>query len=261
MERLGAFASIVDHYGEDQGLLGTAGGSRLSIDLKFGTLSPGTAVRAIGTASPGRAAFVRQLAWREFYAHAFEAEPAAYASELRPEYAAVPWRDDPDGLAAWKEGRTGYPLVDAGMRQLRATGWMHNRVRMVTASFLVKDLLIDWREGERHFRHWLIDADPSQNVGNWQWVASTGFDAAPYFRIMNPVTQSKRHDPDGSYIRRWVPELRGIEAPALHSPWDYPLELAAGGVSLGADYPYPIVDHGEAREQTLDAYKRAAASG
>jgi deoxyribodipyrimidine photo-lyase len=154
---------------------------------------------------------------------------------------------------------TGFPLVDAGMRQLLAEGWMHNRVRMIAASFLVKDLLIDWRRGERWFRHQLLDADISQNVGNWQWVAGTGADAAPYFRIFNPVSQSKRFDPDGEYIRRWIPELGTVPTDFIHEPWTGgPIELAAWGA---AEYPPPIVDHALARARTLDAYKIALASG
>jgi deoxyribodipyrimidine photo-lyase len=169
----------------------------------------------------------------------------------------IAWRQDPDGLAAWRVGRTGYPLVDAGMRQLAATGWMHNRSRMVCASFLVKHLLVDWRSGERHFASQLIDHDPAQDAGNWQWVAGTGPGAAPFFRIFNPVTQGRRFDPDGSFVRRWVPELRALPARWIHAPWEAPqLELAAAGVTLGADYPRPIVDHAAARDRALAAHKR-----
>ena len=179
----------------------------------------------------------------------------------RSAFDAVVWETGPESdreFEAWAAGATGYPLVDAGMRQLAQTGWMHNRVRMVTASFLVKDLLIDWRRGERHFRRLLTDADPAQNAGNWQWVAGTGPDAAPYFRIFNPVAQSRRFDPDGSYIRRWVPELAGLDDKSIHAPWERPpLELAASGVVLGQDYPAPLVDHAAARDRTLAAYATA----
>lgn len=229
--------------------------SRLSIDLKYGVLSPLTVHDHIGRSTDGAAAFVRQLAWRDFYAHLHDQDPGLVDHAMRREYDAISWRDDPGGFEAWTTGRTGYPLVDAGMRQLMGEGWMHNRVRMVTASFLVKDLLIDWRRGERWFRRHLLDGDISQNVGNWQWVAGTGADAAPYFRIFNPGTQSEKFDPDGEYIRRWVPELGRVPRRWIHSPWEAPpLDLVEWGAE---DYPPPIVDHAEARRRTLDAYQVA----
>ncbi|MEO6988663.1 MAG: deoxyribodipyrimidine photo-lyase [Aquihabitans sp.] len=232
--------------------------SGLSVALRFGTISPRQVVRAVDDGTEDRLAFVRQLAWRDWYAHLLAEMPTMPVAAVRPEYDTVAWRDDPDGLLAWQEGRTGYPLVDAGMRQLAATGTMHNRVRMVVASFLVKDLLIDWRAGERHFRRLLLDADVAQNAGNWQWVAGTGPDAAPYFRVFNPITQSRTHDPDGSYVRRWVPELSGLDRKAIHAPWETgPLELVAAGVTLGTTYPYPIVDHGSARHRAIAAYEQA----
>ncbi len=210
---------------------------------------------AAGDADADRQAFVRQLAWRDWFAHLLVEVPSLARRSLRPEYERIPWRDDPDGLEAWRTGRTGYPIVDAGMRELRATGSMHNRVRMITASFLVKDLLVDWRVGERHFRHLLTDGDVSQNIGNWQWVAGTGPDAAPYFRVFNPVTQSRAHDPAGRYLRRWLPELGGLSDRDVHAPWEAgPLSLAAAGVTLGVDYPEPIVDHRDARQRALAAY-------
>ena len=215
--------------------------------------------------SAGGEAFVRQLAWRDWFAHLLAEEPSLTEHALRPELDAIAWRDDPEGLEAWTRGRTGYPLVDAGMRELAATGRLHNRVRMVAASFLVKDLLIDWRLGERHFRRLLLDGDVAQNVGNWQWVAGTGPDAAPYFRVFNPVTQSRTHDPDGSYLRRWLPELAGLDDRAIHAPWELgPLELAAAGVTLGdtpdATYPQPIVDHAAARARALAAHRIATSA-
>ncbi len=257
-DRLAAFCGIVDDYPDLRDLPAVAGTSSLSADLRFGTLGPREVLYEVGGASPGREAFCRQLAWRDWYAHLFHQNPALATRAMKPEYDAIAWRDDPADLEAWQQGLTGYPMVDAGMRQLLHTGWMHNRVRMITASFLVKDLLIDWRSGEHWFRTMLIDADVPQNVGNWQWVAGTGPDAAPYFRVLNPVTQSRRFDPDGEYIRRWVPELAELSNSVIHEPWTAaPLDLAAAGVVLGDTYPAPLVDHGDARDRTLDAYKSA----
>lgn len=230
--------------------------SGLSVALHFGTVSPRHVVEAVGGVDPDGEAFVRQVAWRDWFAHLLTELPALPDRALREADDRIAWRDDPAGLAAWREGRTGFPLVDAGMRQLAASGAMPNRVRMVTASFLVKDLLIDWRRGERHFRHLLADGDVAQNVGNWQWVAGTGPDAAPFFRILNPVTQSRSHDPDGRYIRRWVPELAGLDDEAIHAPWEAgPEATAAAGVTVGVTYPAPLVDHAHARLRTLAAYR------
>jgi deoxyribodipyrimidine photo-lyase len=261
-QRLNSWLDVVDHYEESRHVPSIHGTSELSADLRFGTLAARTVAETVGDGTPGRRAFVRQLAWRDWWAHTLAQSPDLSTRELNPRYRGIEWRHDPDGLEAWQAGRTGYPLVDAGMRQLAATGWMHNRVRMVCASFLVKDLLIDWRLGEAHYRRLLIDGEPGQNGGNWQWVAGTGPDAAPYFRIFNPVTQSKRFDPSGDYIRRWVPELSELDDKAIHQPWaSGPLELAADGVVLGDSYPLPMVDHGQARERTIETYRSALQAG
>ncbi|MCW5861342.1 MAG: FAD-binding domain-containing protein, partial [Caldilineales bacterium] len=168
----------------------------------------------------------------------------------------VAWRNDPDDFAAWCEGRTGYPIVDAAMRQMAESGWMHNRARMIVASFLVKDLLIDWRWGERFFMQHLIDGDPAANNGGWQWTAGVGTDAAPYFRVFNPVLQSAKFDPDGVFIRRWLPELAAVPTSYLHAPWTMPTSLQqAAHCIIGRDYPAPIVDHAWARERALAAYR------
>jgi len=258
IDRLFEFARRVDDYSEARDLPARPGTSVLSADLRFGTLAPRTVLTTIGTSSKGRAAFVRQLAWRDWYAHLLWEVPSLVDTPLRPELGRIAWENDPDDIAAWESGRTGYPWIDAGMRQLATTGWMHNRVRMAVASFLVKDLLVDWRIGERWFRRLLVDADIPQNAGNWQWVAGTGPDAAPYFRVFNPVLQSKKFDPDGAYIRAFVPELAQLKAPWIHQPETAPpMELAAAGVALGDTYPHPIIDHGFARTRALAAYGKA----
>ena len=251
----------VDRYDTERDIPAMDGTSGLSTALRFGLLSPRGVATDAGTHTPGRAAFVRQLAWRDWYAHLTFEHPDIDRVSLRPEYDRIAWAEGAAADAAfeaWKAGRTGYPIVDAAMRELAATGWMHNRLRMVAASFLVKDLLIDWRRGERWFRRMLTDGDIPQNAGNWQWVAGTGPDAAPYFRVFNPVVQSRRHDPEGRYLRRWLPELDRLSSKTIHAPWQAATaELAAAGVRLGADYPTPIVDHDEARKRALAAYREA----
>lgn len=258
LDRLADFLERVDRYDDDRDRIDVEGTSSLSIALKFGTISPRQLVERIGNGTAGRDAFVRQLCWRDWYAHLLVAFPTLIDQALDPRMRGLRWENDPNDIAAWKEGRTGYPIVDAGMRQLARTGRMHNRVRMIAASFLVKDLLVDWRIGERHFRELLADADVSQNVGNWQWSAGTGPDAAPWFRIFNPVRQSRRFDPRGAFIRQWVPELGGLDDDALHAPWELgSLELQAAGVRLGDDYPHAIVDHAWARDRALARYRAA----
>ena len=191
--------------------------------------------------------WINELIWREFYIHIMAHFPHVDRYSFRRQYDTLQWRDAPDEFKAWQEGQTGYPVVDAAMRQLKTIGWLPNRARMIVASFLTKDLLIDWREGERHFMQWLIDGDPAANNGGWQWTAGTGTDAQPYFRIFNPVTQSAKFDPSGAYIRRWVPELGDLPDRYIHRPWKMDTPPSS--------YPPPIVEHGEARERTLAAYK------
>lgn len=222
--------------------------SRLSCHLKVGSLHPRTLLAELG-ASDSR--FVAELAWREFYAAVLAAWPETARASFQARMSHLQWDDDPARFSAWIEGRTGYPLVDAGMRQLRAEGWMHNRLRMVTASFLVTDLHIDWRRGARHFMATLIDGDLASNQHGWQWSAGTGTDAAPYHRILNPVTQAKRFDPDGAYVRRFVPELSCLGAPEIFEPWALPKGPPAG-------YPTPIVNHSEERIRALSIVRDSA---
>jgi len=230
------------------------GTSFLSADLHLGLLSIRetyqAAERTRANADDDLArksvdAWIGELAWREFYQHVLFHFPHITQGSFRSEYDSLEWRDVPDELQAWKDGQTGYPVVDAAMRQLQKTGWIPNRARMIVASFLTKDLLIDWREGERHFMRWLVDGDLAANNGGWQWTAGTGTDAQPYFRIFNPVSQSRKFDADGAYIRRWVPELRSVPDIFVHAPWE--MEQPP------ADYPLPIVDHSFARQRALDA--------
>jgi deoxyribodipyrimidine photo-lyase len=250
-----------DRYGEARNHPGEDATSHLSAYLRFGMCTGPQIGRALGL--PGRLttsreAFWRQICWREFYHHHLARHPEVLRTALRPEFRRIRWEDDDDGLAAWTRGETGFPLVDAGMRQLAQDGWIHNRVRMVVASFLVKDLGIDWRRGETVFMQGLVDGDPANNNGGWQWVAGTGTDAAPYFRVLNPVLQSTRFDPDGVYIRRYVPELRDVPAAFIHEPWRMgDEEQDEAGCRIGRDYPAPIVDHKERRERTLERYQRA----
>lgn len=268
-QRLSRFvAGALDRYDEERDFPGCDGTSMLSASLHFGEISPRqiwAAVRArskvSGVFPPGKGArvFLNELGWREFAYHLLFHFPHAPERPLRAEFARFPWADDPGGvkLHAWQRGQTGYPIVDAGMRQLWRTGWMHNRVRMVAASFLVKHLRLPWMQGAAWFWDTLVDADLANNTLGWQWSAGCGVDAAPYFRIFAPVLQGKKFDPDGGYVRRWVPELAELPERYLHAPWEAPAAvLAAARVRLGDNYPQPIVDHATARAETLAAFKR-----
>jgi deoxyribodipyrimidine photo-lyase len=239
--------------------------SRISRHLRFGTLSVRRLVRLLlergndGAAGSGDAVWLSELIWREFYMMILHRHPRVVTQSFKQAFDALRWEEgiEADALfAAWCEGRTGYPLVDAAMRQLNDTGFMHNRLRMVTASFLTKDLGIDWRRGERYFARRLLDYELSSNNGGWQWAASTGCDAQPWFRIFNPVTQSRRFDANGAFIRRWLPQLAQLEGVAIHAPWlARPALLEQAGVVLGRDYPLPVVDHEAARARTLARFR------
>ncbi|POP42861.1 deoxyribodipyrimidine photo-lyase [Superficieibacter electus] len=235
------------------------GTSRLSACLTLGVLSPRQCLNRLLTEQPDAlsggagAVWLNELIWREFYRHLMTYNPALCRYQPFIGWTEkVQWRQDDDQFKAWQEGKTGYPIVDAAMRQMNALGWMHNRLRMIAASFLVKDLLIDWRAGERYFMSRLIDGDLAANNGGWQWAASTGTDAAPYFRIFNPTTQGEKFDRDGEFIREWLPELKDVPGKAIHAPWDW-----AEKNSVTLDYPRPVVDHKQARKTTLAAYEAA----
>jgi deoxyribodipyrimidine photo-lyase len=254
--RLAAWAEHrVDGYADQRDRMDLDGTSRLSQDLRWGLLSPLEVLERTAGPGDGRRVFASEVAWREFYAHVLWHHPRVLREPFQPAFAALPWRDDPDAVDAWRAGRTGYPIVDAAMRQLRASGFVHNRARMITASFLAKHLLADWRIGEAEFMRHLVDGDVASNNGGWQWTASTGTDPQPYFRVFNPILQGRRFDPEGDYVRRWVPELRGIAGAAVHEPWLLDgAALAAAGLRIGTDYPAPIVEHAAARARALEAY-------
>ena len=238
------------------------GTARLSPYLCYGELSPRQVWHAVkeGRQKPpmneAAEVFLRQIAWREFAYHLLYHYPETPTVPLKDTFEAFTWRDDAEGLRRWQQGRTGYPIVDAGMRQLWHIGWMHNRVRMIVASFLTKDLLLPWQEGARWFWDTLVDGDLANNTMGWQWAAGSGADAQPFFRIFNPVSQGKRYDPEGVYVRRWVPELKALPDRYLHQPWQAPADvLKRAGVVLGQTYPAPLVDHRFARERALEAYQ------
>lgn len=232
------------------------GTSRLSPHLHFGEIGPRQVWATIRRERVhATEPFLRELGWREFAYHLLHHFPRTPDQPLRSKFADFPWKVDRARLRAWQQGTTGYPIVDAGMRQLWHTGWMHNRVRMIVASFLVKDLLIPWQQGAAWFWDTLVDADLANNSLGWQWTAGCGVDAAPYFRIFNPTSQGSKFDPDGAYVRRWVPELASLQTRWIHRPWEAPNDvLTAAGVQLGVTYPHPIVDHAEARTRALQAF-------
>ncbi len=243
----------IAHYGALRDFPAARGVSYLSVHLRFGTLSIRELVRT--ALAKGADAWLGELIWRDFYFMILDRFPQVVDHAFKPAYDAIRWADWPAGFAAWREGRTGYPLVDAAMRQLNSCGWMHNSLRMLAASFLSKDLGLDWRLGEAYFAGQLNDFDLSANNGGWQWAASSGCDAQPYFRIFNPVTQSEKFDPDGRFIRRYLPELARVPNKYIHAPWLMGRnEQEALGVVIGRDYPGPIVDHARARAATLARY-------
>ncbi|MFN4361472.1 MAG: cryptochrome/photolyase family protein [Hylemonella sp.] len=256
------FLTRIDQYHEARDFPALKGPSYLSVHLRFGTVSirrlVALAQQRSAAGSPGAATWLSELIWREFYVQILANFPHVDGHAFRPAYDAIHWEQGAHAealFAAWCQGRTGYPIVDAAMQQLNQSGYMHNRLRMVAGSFLVKNLGIDWRWGERYFAEQLNDFDLSANNGGWQWVASSGCDAQPWFRIFNPVSQSKKFDPQGRFIRRYLPQLAALPNAALHAPWlANPVELAAAGVTLGSGYPQPLVAHDEARERTLARY-------
>lgn len=267
LEELSAFvAERIGEYSRARDVPAEPGTSRLSPRLHFGEVGPRQVWWEIrnsksetrnGPPVAGGAAFLREIGWREFAYHILHHFPQTTRAPLRDRFERFPWRNDVAALKAWQQGRTGYPIVDAGMRELWQTGWMHNRVRMIVGSFLTKDLLVSWTEGARWFWDTLVDADLANNTLGWQWIAGCGADAAPYFRIFNPVSQGEKFDASGRYVRRWVSEICGLPDSLVHEPWSADAdELARAEVTLGDNYPAPIVDHAEARKRALEAYGR-----
>jgi deoxyribodipyrimidine photo-lyase len=268
-ERLAAFTTGVDpeiyRYAEHRNRMDLDGTAVISPYLRFGMLTAREAALAAFQSQQSAPdtqrrksaeTWLNELIWREFYISILYHFPDVLKHSFRPALRDIRWRNDTDEFAAWCQGRSGYPVVDAAMRQLVATGWMHNRARMIVASFLVKDLLIDWRWGERWFMQHLVDGDPAVNNGGWQWTAGTGTDAAPYFRIFNPILQGKKFDPQGRFIRKWIPELNSIPLKYIHTPWELPADDQKKiGCIIGKDYPAPIIEHSFARQRTLEAYK------
>lgn len=259
-------ANAFDEYNEQRNRPDIAGTSRLSPHLHFGEIGPRQIWNGLSRMAKKRglpedawhaSQFVAEIGWREFSHHLLYHFPATPLEPLRENFKRFPWREEPEWLQRWQRGRTGYPIVDAGMRELWTTGWMHNRVRMIVASFLVKDLLISWQEGARWFWDTLVDADLAQNTLGWQWTAGCGADAAPFFRVFNPVSQGEKFDPNGDYVSKWCPELAGLPAKWIHQPHRAPVEvLRAAMLDLGRTYPTPIVNHSIAREVALEAFAK-----
>jgi deoxyribodipyrimidine photo-lyase len=256
--RLREFRKHLADYTDERNRPDHSGTSRLSPHLHFGEISPRQVWHAVrdSSKSPGAETFLTEIGWREFAHHILVHFPKTPDHPLRPGFAKFPWSRSRKSLRDWQRGNTGYPIVDAGMRELWHTGWMHNRVRMIVGSFLTKDLLHSWQEGAKWFWDTLVDADLANNTLGWQWVSGCGADAAPYFRVFNPVLQGKKFDPDGDYVRRWVPELAKLPQKWIHEPWAAEASvLDKAGVRLGDTYPDPIVDHSEARQQALEAFR------
>ena len=258
---LADFQPRMSRYRDNRDFPAKKGPSYLSVHLRFGTVSIRELARLAwpgvgGQNGEGPATWLSELVWRDFYFMILHHHPHVVSRAFKPVYDAIRWPNDETLFAAWCEGRTGFPIVDAAMRQLNQTGYMHNRLRMIAASFLVKDLHIDWRWGEKYFADRLNDFDLAANNGGWQWAASTGCDAQPYFRIFNPVSQSEKFDVDGTFIRRYVPELAGCDKRTIHAPWNMtPMEQQGAGVMIGKDYPAPVVDHAAARLKALEMFK------
>ena len=256
------FLKRMDVYHETRDVPSVKGPSYLGVHLRFGTVSirelARSALERANAGSAGAAVWLSELIWRDFYAQIMHHHPRVVTQAFKPEYDNIQWEDDREAkklFKAWCDAQTGFPIVDAAMRQINTSGYMHNRLRMVVASFLVKDLGIDWRWGEAYFAKHLMDFDLASNNGGWQWASSSGCDAQPYFRIFNPTSQSERFDPKGSFIHRYLPELKNLGVPVLHTPWlAKPVDLISANIQLGKDYPHPIVDHARAREKTLMRY-------
>ncbi len=267
LARLAEFidSAAIQKYAGGRDIPAIAGTSRLSAYLRFGCIAIRTCLRhalIAAESAPARphgpATWIGELAWRDFYYQIMANYPYVLERAFKPAFDTIVWDNDPHHFDAWRTGKTGYPIVDAAMRQLAAEAWMHNRARMIVASFLTKDLLIDWRLGERHFMLQLVDGDPASNNGGWQWAAGTGSDAQPFFRIFNPTSQGQKFDPDGEYVRRYLPELARVPDRYIHTPWRMPPEEQhRAGVRIGHDYPAPIVDHAEQRARALERYRAA----